>query len=256
MTDTPTQERDTAPEESTPVPAPAAEKPPFWERPYVERYLTPLVLPVAVVVGLVAYIINISRIFLSGHGHIPIFVGSAITVMILIGATLLSAGSQRLRSSAITLVTAAFIFSIMSSGWLVLGHSQPEATGPTSLPATLKVKQPPLKVTAAPGNALKFVPDALTATTGLAKIDVSVAGAGHTFSMQDPTTLWASLSLNAAGTTDSGVAYFAKPGSYVFFCAIPGHEAAGMKGVITVTGPPVTLAAALTQSGNAANAAG
>ena len=78
----------------------------------MERYLTPLVLPVAVVVGLVAYIINISRIFLSGHGHIPIFVGSAITLMILIGATLLSAGADRLRSSAITLVSAAFIFAI------------------------------------------------------------------------------------------------------------------------------------------------
>ncbi len=255
MTSTPTQERDETPAE-TPVPASAVEKVPFWDRPYVERYFTPFFLPVAVIVGLVAYIINISRIFLSGHGHIPIFVGSAITVMILIGATVLSAGSQRLRSSAITLVTAAFIFSIMSSGWLVLGHAQPEATGPTSLPATLKVKQPPLKVTAAPGNALKFVPDALTATTGLAKIEVAVAGAGHTFSMQDPTTLWASLSLNAVGTTDSGVAYFAKPGVYVFFCAIPGHEAAGMKGTITVTGPPVTLTAALTQSGNPASAAG
>ena len=65
----------------------------------------PLVLPVAVVVGLVAYMLNISRIFLSGHGHIPIIVGSVITVLILLGATLLSAGSDELadrpsRSSA------------------------------------------------------------------------------------------------------------------------------------------------------------
>ncbi len=57
----------------------------------------PLVLPVAVIVGLVAYVLNISRIFLSGHGHIPIIVGSVITVMILLGATLLSAGVARLR---------------------------------------------------------------------------------------------------------------------------------------------------------------
>jgi plastocyanin len=229
---------------------------PFWHRPYVERYLTPLVLPVAVVVGLVAYIINISRIFLSGHGHIPIFVGSAITLLILVGATLLSAGADRLRSSAITLISAAFIFSIFSAGWLTLGSAQPAKTGPTTLPATLKVKQPAIKVTAAPGGALKFAPNALKATTGLAKFDVNVAGAGHTFSLEDPTTLFQSLSLNAAGTTDDGVAFFAKPGSYTFFCAIPGHEAAGMKGTITVTGPPMTLAAALTASGNPATAAG
>ena len=62
-----------------------AEPIPFWQRPYVERFLVPLVLPIAVIVGLVVYILNISRSFLSGHGHIPIFVGSVITVMILVG---------------------------------------------------------------------------------------------------------------------------------------------------------------------------
>ena len=74
--------------------------------------------------------------------------------------------------------------------------------------------------------------------------------------MHDPTTLFASLSLNAGGTVDSGVAFFAKPGTYTFFCAIPGHEAAGMKGTITVTGPPMTLAEALKAAGNPASAAG
>ena len=263
MTDTPTEEREAAAstEPATPVPAPPAaaapaEPTPFWHRPYVERYLVPLVLPVAVIVGLVAYILNISRIFLSGHGHIPIFVGSAITVMILLGAALLSAASPRLRQSAITLISAAFIFSIMSGGWLVLGHSQPENTGPATLPDTLKVTQPVLKVTAAIGNKLQFTPDQLSATTGLAKIEVTVAGAGHTFNLQDPATLFESLSLNAAGTTDAGIAFFPKPGPYTFFCAIPGHEAAGMKGIITVSGSPMTLTQALTAAGNPASAAG
>jgi plastocyanin len=276
MTNTPTDERegvdgdgdgdDAA--DATPVPAaPAAEvavpseagpepEPiPFWQRPYVERFLVPLVLPIAVIVGLVAYILNISRLFLSGHGHIPIFVGSAITVMILLGATLLSAASPRLRQSAITLVSAAFILSIMSGGWLVLGHSQPEKTGPTTLPATLKTTQT-LSVTAAIGGNLKFTPDQLTAKTGLAKINVTVAGAGHTFNMRDATTLFASLSLDAAGTVKSGVAFFPTPGSYGFFCAIPGHDALGMHGTITVTGLPTTLTQALTAAGNAATAAG
>ena len=55
--------------------------------------------------------------------------------------------------------------------------------------------------------------------------------------------------------SDKGVAFFAKPGNYTFFCAIPGHEAAGMKGTIVVTGQPMTLAAALTASGNPATLA-
>jgi uncharacterized cupredoxin-like copper-binding protein len=234
---------------------PAGEPVPFWQRPLVERFLVPLVLPIVVVVGLVAYILNISRIFLSAHGHIPVIIGSVIAAMILIGASLLSAASPRLRQSAITLVSAAFILSIMSSGWLVLGHSQLEKTGPASLPASLKTKQT-LAVTAAPGGRLAFAPNQLKAKTGLAKIDVTVAAPGHTFNLQDPATLLPSLSLDAAGSKKDGTALFPHAGSYVFFCAIPGHEAAGMKGTITVTGPTVTLTEALTAAGNPPTAAG
>ena len=265
MTNTPTDEREAVTGDDEPGalvparsgdPAPTVADPvPFWQRPLVERFLVPLVLPIAVVVGLVAYILNISRIFLSSHGHIPVIVGSIITAMILFGAALLSAASPRMRQSAITLVSAAFILSIMSGGWLVLGHSQPEKTGPTTLPETLKTKQT-LVVTAAPGGRLAFAPNHLTATTGLAKIAVTIAGSGHTFDMQDQATLFASLSLNAAGTKQDGVALFPHAGDYVFFCAIPGHEAQGMKGTITVTGKTMTLTQALTATGNPATAAG
>jgi plastocyanin len=265
MTNTPTDEREveTGDGADALLPAPrggdaettGADPIPFWQRPLVERFLVPLVLPIAVVVGLVAYVLNISRLFLSGHGHIPVIVGSVITAMILLGASLLSAAAPRMRQSAITLVSAAFILSIMSGGWLVLGHSQPEKTGPTTLAETLKTKQT-ISVTAAPGGRLAFSPNQLAAKTGLATIAVTVAGAGHTFDIRDPATLFASLSLDAAGTKKDGVAFFAQAGKYEFFCAIPGHEAAGMKGTITVTGPTTTLTAALTAAGNPATAAG
>jgi plastocyanin len=256
MTNTPTEEREAeTSEEATPVPAaPAApavaeaEPVPFWQRRYVERFLVPFVLPIAVIVGLVAFILNISRIFLSAHGHIPIFIGTFILGLILVGATLLSMAPE-MRSGPVTLVGVGFILLIMSSGWLVLGSAQPKETGPTTLPPTLKTNQT-IPVTAAPGGALKFAPEALKARTGLATFKVLVAAPGHTFTMQDPTTLFESLSLNAGGTTDSGVAFFAKPGTYTFFCAIPGHEAAGMKGTITVTGPEMTLDEALKLSDN------
>jgi plastocyanin len=263
MTNTPTDELAVAaheeesdtflPERGEGPAAPAAEPIPFWQRPYVERYLVPLVLPVAVIVGLVAYILNISRLFLSGHGHIPVIVGSIITLLILLGASLLSAASPRLRQSAITLVSAGFILSIMSGGWLVLGHSQPEKTGPTELAATLKTKQT-LVVTAAPGGNLKFAPSELTAKTGLSTIQVDVAAPGHNFSIHQTTALFKPLTLT--GSKDDGVAFFPTPGKYDFFCAVPTHEAAGMKGTITVTGPPMTLTAALTAAGNAPTAAG
>ena len=228
---------------------------PFWQRPYVERFLVPLVLPIAVIVSLVAYVLNISRIFLSGHGHIPVVVGSAITVMILLGATLLSASAPRLKQSALTLISAAFVLSIMSSGWLVLGHSQNKTAAATTLSTGLKATQI-VSVTAAPGGNLAFAPAAINARTGLVRFNVLVSAASHTFDFHEATTLFPGLSLNSPGKTVSGVAFFPAPGDYHFFCAIPTHEANGMHGIVHVTGPTLTLQQALSASGNPPSAAG
>jgi plastocyanin len=266
MTNTPTDVSDEtqtpADDPATPVPADSTavdvavpEPVPFWQRPLVERFLVPLLLPIAVIVGLVAYILNISRIFLSAHGHIPVVVGTTILITILLGASLLSYASPRLRQSAITMICIAYILAIMSGGWIVLGHSQPEKTGPTALPSTLKTTQS-ISVTAGPGGTLSFAPNSLTAKTGLATIKVAVGSGGHTFNLQDPATLYNGESLTNVGGVQTVVAFFGTPGSYTFFCATPGHEAAGMKGTITVTGPPMTLTEALTKAGNPANAAG
>jgi len=252
-TDTPEAGSDEVARTPDTVPAPPAAPTPFWQRPLVERYLVPLFLPIFVVVGLVAYVLNISRIFLSAHGHNSIIAGTVITVLILLGATLLSA-APRLRTSGLTLVGAAFVLAIMGSGWLVLGHAQPEKTGPVSLPATLKVTQTLPTITAAPGSNLVFSPNTVTAKTGLAKINVAIATSGHTFNIHEADTLFPGFNLDQAGTTKSGIAFFPAPGTYNYFCAVPGHEAAGMHGTITVTGPAMTLAQALTAAGNPANA--
>ncbi len=218
---------------------------PFWQRPLVERFLVPFVLPVAVVVGIVFYVLNVSRLFLSAHGHIPVIIGTVITVLILAGATLLSAGAPRLKSSAITLLTSGFVLSLTLGGWVSLGHSQNKEGGLTALPATTQAKQT-VSVTVAPGGALTFSPLSINAKTGLVKFDVKFAATGHTFGFHDASTLFPELK----DVSGSAVAYFGAPGDFIFFCSIPGHEAAGMKGVVHVTGPAVTLDQAWTTAGN------
>ena len=223
-------------------PAPPAAVP-FWQRPNVERYLLPLVLPIAVVVGLVVYVLNLSRVFLSAHGHIPVVVGSIVTVAILLGATVLS-NSTRLRSSSIALMTALFALLIFTSGWLVLGHSQVKGAGLAPLTAA-GPSSGKIAIAAGVGGQLKFAPVSLTTKTGIYSVTLTDDSTGpHTLDFDDTTTLFAGLAVNNAGEKVTSRIFFGSPGAYTFFCAIPGHRAAGMHGVINVTGPTLTLAQA------------
>jgi plastocyanin len=255
MTDTTTTTEEpaesAAPVETAPATPPAPTTPErgsFWDRPYVDRFLTPLVLPVAVIVGLVFFVLNVSRLFLSVHGHIPVVVGSVITGAILIGATLLSGGAGRLRSSSIILLTVGFIVIVAFGGWISVGHSENKEAAASTLPPTLKTTQT-IKFTEAPGGNLTFVPDSENAKTGLATIEVNFAAAGHTLAFHDPDVMFAEIKPTAPGP-EKGTAFFPKAGDYAFYCTVPGHEAAGMHGTIHVTGPTMTIDEALKAAGN------
>ncbi len=222
-----------------------AERVPFWQRPNVERYLVPLVMPVVVVLGLVVYVLNISRVFLSAHGHIAVAIGTVITIAILLGATALS-NSGRLRSTSIVLLTAGFVFLVVSGGWLVLGHSQEKNAGGAKLSATGPYNGT-LTIVAQPGGGpLVFAPASLTVKTGIYLVTLTDGVDGpHTLDFDDSTdTLYAGLAVNSKGETVKTRIFFPKEGDYTFFCAIPGHRQAGMQGVVHVTGAPLTLAQA------------
>ena len=237
-TETPAPE---APEEHTDErPALEAPQTPFWQRPNVERYLVPVVLPVAIVVGLVMFVINISRIFLAGHGEVPVVVGTLITATILIGAAILSA-APRARSSSIALVTAGFVGSIVLAGWLSLGHAEPEGEGGEELAAEGGFAEELTFST----EGVRFVPSEANAPTGIVRITMTSGSGTHTLVFADAATLFPGIETPATGDTDFARAFFGEPGDYDFYCTVPGHREAGMEGVVTVEGEPTTLDAAL-----------
>lgn len=98
----------------------------------------------------------------------------------------------------------------------------------------------PLRITDARGGALAFTPVTLNAVTGINELDVTFANPGHTFTFADSDLHFAELEGNTAGVTHKSYLFFRKAGDYEFFCTIPGHAAAGEKGVIHVTGPDAT----------------
>ena len=233
-----TDETPEAPEATAAEAAAPSEPVPFWHRPHVERYLSPLVIPIVVVIGLVIYVLNISRVFLSAHGHTAVIVGSILTVTILVAATVMT-NSKQLRSQSIALMTGGFILIVIASGWLVLGHSQVKGGGSAPL-AEAGPCDGSFTITALP--TLKFAPSSLSVKTGVYCVTYKDAATSHTLEFDDSSTLWAGLAVDSPGQTKMSRIYFGKAGDYSYFCSIPGHRAAGMAGVVHVTGNPITLA--------------
>lgn len=249
-TDTPDlDEQETTPAAPTDEQAalPASEPVRFWQRPYVERYLIPLVLPILVVGGVVMLILNISRIFLSTHGNVDVVVGTVILLTILIGASLLAA-SPKMHTASLALITGGFVVAVMLFGWLALGTSEPEGEAGTTLPAE---GPSAFALTFESSNALKFTPDVGTGQTGIASITLTNGGGEHTLHLEDGKTLFEQLAVQAAGDTETSRAFFGEAGDYVFYCTIPGHREAGMEGVITISGETVTLDQAEAAAGEA-----
>jgi plastocyanin len=91
-----------------------------------------------------------------------------------------------------------------------------------------------LTLSADPSGALKFSTTALSAKAGNVKIVMhNPAPVPHNISIQGPG------GINKQGPTvskngDSQVQAILKPGSYTFYCAVPGHRQAGMQGTLTV----------------------
>ena len=222
-------------------PAPAeATKPPFWDRPAVDRYLVPFVLPLLVVTGVVMLVLNISRIFLSTHGNVDVLVGTAILLTILIGASILSASPQ-IRSSSLALVAGGFVIVIMLGGWILIGNAEEKGGAAATLPAEGPASE---ALAFSSSNALRFDPSTADAKTGVAKITLNDQSGEHTFHFEDGKTLFETLHVTNAGDSVSGRAFFGQAGDYVFYCTIPGHREAGMEGVVTVTGDTTTVDAA------------
>ena len=85
------------------------------------------------------------------------------------------------------------------------------------------------------GGDLAFEKDSLTAPAG----EVTLV-------MENPSALDHNIALKGNGVEEEGevvgqggtsrVTAVLEPGEYEFYCSVPGHEAAGMKGTLTVSG--------------------
>lgn len=93
-----------------------------------------------------------------------------------------------------------------------------------------------LKISADPSGALKFTTTKLSAKAGKVTIQmVNPSGVPHSIAIKGNGVNQLSPQAQVSGGKTATVTATLKPGTYEFFCPIPGHEAAGMKGTLTVS---------------------
>jgi uncharacterized cupredoxin-like copper-binding protein len=91
-----------------------------------------------------------------------------------------------------------------------------------------------LEIEADPSGALRFTQESLEANAG----EVTII-------MDNPSSLPHNVAIQGNGVDEKGeivekggqseVSATLEPGTYEFYCSVPGHEAAGMKGELTVS---------------------
>jgi len=92
-----------------------------------------------------------------------------------------------------------------------------------------------LTIPASPTGQLAYVTNKASATAGPATIEMpNSSGVSHNIAVQQGTNgpVLGASPIITKGTTSVKVTL--KPGSYAFFCQVPGHRQAGMEGTLTV----------------------
>ncbi len=200
------------------------------DTPLKSRLLLPILVPAVSIVIVAFLVLNLSRVFLAGDKDAALAMGITITLAILIGASIIAA-APRLKTSSLAVILGSVFVVVSIAGLVSLGHSLDSGEGGGGFQYSTKPATGSVDVEAL--STLKFNATEYTVKGDVVQFNYSGA-TGHTLAIQDPAFDGFLLTTDAGGKKTGKVDM--KPGKYTIYCTVPGHEAAGMKATVTVTG--------------------
>ena len=139
---------------------------------------------------------------------------------------------MRLRGSGLSAVVMGA--SMVALSLITACSSGPVAEAGSAVPALMRANGVQ-QITVQVGDEMKFDPQAISVKAGV-PVELTLVGSGnseHDFSLNEGVS--SPVKILAKGQ-ESAIATFTidRPGAYSFFCSVPGHAFAGMRGSIIV----------------------
>jgi len=195
------------------------------------RLILPILLPIGAAVMFAVFVLNESRILLAAGQTGAIVLAISLIVVILGGAAIISS-APRLRTSSLIMMVSGLFIVLIGAGLVATPNSVEKKATTAAGNGFVNPKGAPiatLEVDAFP--TLHFQATQFTVPAGIIRIVYRSMGGNHTLAIDDPK--YSSFLLQAPGGPTAGTVLL-KPGSYVIYCTIPGHRAAGMQATVTV----------------------
>lgn len=196
------------------------------------RVLLPIFLPLLALAGIIGFAFALSRVLLAVSEAASNFIALFVALYLLALAGMISA-RPRISSKALGVGLVVGLLSVGVAGVLAaqagmreLHHEEEHAEGE---PAEAAVELPEgAQVWVAVDNKFSEAPTSIPAGEAIIAIR-NDGGAPHNVTFEE-----ADVKVQAAGGQAASDTYELEPGTYTYYCDVPGHRQQGMEGQVTV----------------------